>query len=492
MSIKMRLKLSYIAMLIIPFVLIIALNNIFISYIEGNTRDTIIGRTVKDKISFYNQVISSNNVFIKKVNKQILQNSDELLDTKYLQQLEKSIGLNHTGIVLRKNKSIIYSSDYIKKDLNTLLLPPFDSDTTTPSNNSWHNKTLIILGEQYFYFKDGSQGSIFYILDVGAFNKFIRKDTIILIICILFILTFTNGLLTYLISRSIIKPLKELENAANEIEQGNLDYKMNVCSKDEIGEVCKSFEKMRSRLRESLEIQQQYEKNRKELISNISHDLKTPITSIKGYIEGIRDGIADTPDKMNKYINTIYTKANYMDNLIDDLFLFSKLDLNRVLFDFQIVDIRNYIKDCVEEINFDLDKDIELTLNIPEDPIMVKVDVQKLNRVIMNIVGNSIKYKTLRKLKINITVKDKNAYTIIEIKDNGRGISEEGLPYIFDRFFRADTSRETTSGGSGLGLAIVKKIIEEHGGQIWAHSSLNEGTTIFFTLKKHTNRGDLA
>lgn len=487
MSIKLRLKLSYVAMLIIPFVLIIALNNIFISYIEGNTKDNILSRTVMDKFSFYNQVILSNKIFIKKVNRQVLQNSDKFLDHEYLQQLEKSIGLNYAGIVLRKNKAIVYSSDYIKKDLNALLLPPFDSDILESTNNDWHNKNLIILGQQNFYFKDGSQGSIFYILNVGTFNEFIRKDAVLVIICVLFILTFTNGLLTYLVSKSIIKPLKELENAANEIKHGNLDYKISACSKDEIGEVCGSFEEMRSRLKESLEIQQQYEENRKELISNISHDLKTPITSIKGYIEGIKDGIADTPDKMNKYINTIYTKANYMDNLIDDLFLFSKLDLNRVPFDFQIVDIRSYIKDYVEEINFDLDRDsIELTLNIPEKPIMVKVDVQKLNRVIMNIVGNSIKYKAIGMLKINIAVKDKNDYVVIEVKDNGKGISKEGLPYVFDRFFRADTSRETTSGGSGLGLAIVKKIIEEHEGQIWAESKLNEGTTIFFTLKKHT------
>lgn len=317
--------------------------------------------------------------------------------------------------------------------------------------------------------------------------EFVRENAALAIIYVLFILTFTNGILTYLVSKSIIKPLKQLEKAANEIKNGNLDYKISACSKDEIGDVCVAFEEMRTRLKESLAIQQQYEENRKELISNISHDLKTPITSIKGYIEGIRDGVADTHDKMNKYINTIYTKANYMDNLIDDLFLFSRLDLNRVPFDFQAVDIGSYIKNCAEEFNFDFDREnIELTSNIPEKPIMVKADLQKLKRVIMNIVDNSIKYKGIGRLKISISVQDKDDDAMIIVKDNGKGIPKEALPYVFDRFFRADASRETTRGGSGLGLAIVKRIIEEHGGRIWVESEINEGTAIFFTLKKHT------
>lgn len=485
MSIRKRLILSYAAMLIIPFILIITLNNIFISYIEGNTSDNIIGKTAFNKVELYNRVISANNKLMKKVNGQIIKDMDKLLEVEYIQELEKSAGLDYAGIVLRKDREIVYSSEHIKKDLKSVTLPPFDSDAELV-NNSRHHNSLIILGRQDFYFKDGSQGSLFYISNTWAFTNLTRKSAGLLIISTLIILALTNGILTYLVSRSIIKPLKQLENAANEIKQGNLDYNIAECTKDEIGKVCNSFEEMRFRLKDSLKIQQQYEENRKELISNISHDLKTPITSIKGYIEGIKDGVADTPDKMNKYINTIYTKADYMDGLIDDLFLFSKLDLKRVPFDFQALDIRNFIKDSVDEIKFDLDKDnIDMTYDIPDRPVIVKSDVQKLRRVIMNIVDNSIKYRDVQKLKINISVEDRGDFAAVEVKDNGRGISEDALPYIFDRFYRADTSRETSSGGSGLGLAIAKKIIEEHEGQIWAESQLNKGTSIFFTLKKH-------
>nr|WP_243277862.1 HAMP domain-containing sensor histidine kinase [Clostridium yunnanense] len=295
----------------------------------------------------------------------------------------------------------------------------------------------------------------------------------------------TNGIITYFVSKSIVKPLKELDRGAGEILKGNLNYKLNIDSTDEIGEVAETFEEMRLRLKKSLEIQNQYEENRKELIASISHDLKTPITSIKGYIEGIKDGVADTPDKMEKYVNTILTKANYMDSLINDLFLYSKLELNKEPFKFQTVDMNIYIQDCVEEINFDLDQSkVELIADVPEKPTLIDIDVQKVKRAIMNIVENSIKYKTDGKLIINIIVKSNNDLLTVEIRDNGKGIPKEALPYIFERFYRADTSRETVIGGSGLGLAIAKKIMDEHNGRIAVLSELGKGTSIFLSFKK--------
>jgi signal transduction histidine kinase len=234
-----------------------------------------------------------------------------------------------------------------------------------------------------------------------------------------------------------------------------------------------------------MNMQLQYEENRKELISNISHDLKTPITAIKGYVEGIKDGIADTPEKMDRYINTIYSKSCDMDNLINELFLFSKLDLKKVNFDFRSIDITAYLKDCIEELKFDLEKrKINLNYNHIKKNIDVIADAQKLKRVIMNIIENSIKYMNKDNGKIDIILSEEEAFTVIEVRDNGKGISNKALPFIFDRFYRGDSYRNTSNGGSGLGLAIAKQIIEEHGGQIWVQSEVNEGTSIFFTLKK--------
>jgi histidine kinase len=251
-----------------------------------------------------------------------------------------------------------------------------------------------------------------------------------------------------------------------------------------MGDLSFILEEMRVRLKDSLEVQRKYEENRKNLISNISHDLKTPIMSIKGYIEGIKDGIADTPEKMDKYINTIYEKSRHMEGLIDELFLFSKLDLQKVSFDFQHMDLIEFLKYSVEDLSFDLEKiEGKINLTYEEEKIFVKADLQKLKRVVLNIVGNSVKYKGDFPLTIDIFVKKEGVRIIVEIKDNGKGISKEHIPYIFDRFYRGDSSRNTSVGGSGLGLAICKQIIEKHGGNMWVESIKNKGTSIFFSLK---------
>ncbi|MNM43115.1 Sensor protein kinase WalK [compost metagenome] len=491
MSIKVRLRFSYIAMLVIPFILILALTHIYTSLLEGSTKYSIGAKGPVDKLDFYTQVVASTNRMMKFVNNQSIQNSDKFLDNDFLESLENNRQLEYTGLVIRKNEDIVYVSEEIKTNLDTSKLPKFNLEEVT-MEELYEEKKQITLGQQDFYFKDGSEGSVFYILDKSHLTQLFKRNISGLFIGICLILVSTHGILTYLVYKSIIKPLKELENAANEIKQGNLDYKINIDSKDEIAQVGNSFENMRIRLKESIELQQQYEDNRKELISNISHDLKTPITSIKGYVEGIKDGIADTPEKMNKYINTIHAKAKYMDILIDDLFLFSKLDINKLQFHYQRVDFTEFMKDCIEELSFDIAKNnIELTSHIPTSTIMVKADVQKLKRVILNIIENSMKYKDDKALKIDINIVEKHDEVIVEIKDNGKGIDKEILPNIFERFYRGDAARETIGGGSGLGLAIVKKIIEEHQGEIWAESELNKGTSIFFKLKKDRLGGEI-
>ena len=262
---------------------------------------------------------------------------------------------------------------------------------------------------------------------------------------------------------------------------------------DEIGEVCVAFEEMRLKLKGQIERNIQYEKESKELISNISHDLKTPMTAIKGYIEGIMDGVADTEEKRNRYIRTIYNKANDMDRLINELTFYSKIDTNRIPYTFNKINVREYFDDCVEEVGLDLEsKNIELSyFNSVENDVLVIADAEQLKRVINNIVGNSIKYMDKPKGYISIRVKDVGDFIQVEIEDNGRGISAKDLPYIFDRFYRTDTSRNSSKGGSGIGLSIVRKIIEDHGGKIWANSKLGCGTVMYFVLRKYQEVPDI-
>ncbi|MBK1811195.1 HAMP domain-containing histidine kinase [Clostridium sp. YIM B02505] len=480
MYIKRKLKLTYVTILITSFLLLICLSNLFIALTESNSKYDLSGKLGRGNFAFFTELVTENNKLLQKVNSEVLTNPDNFLDHDYLLQLENSSNMKYTGIVTLINNKIDYSSNFIRKDLSEDALTSFNSNS-----NDQFKKKIIILWKQDFTTSNKDKGSIYYIIDLENYKKLFKQNVLIVMVLVLIILMATNGIITYFVSKSIVKPLKELDRGAGEILKGNLNYKLNIDSTDEIGEVAETFEEMRLRLKKSLEIQNQYEENRKELIASISHDLKTPITSIKGYIEGIKDGVADTPDKMEKYVNTILTKANYMDSLINDLFLYSKLELNKEPFKFQTVDMNIYIQDCVEEINFDLDQSkVELIADVPEKPTLIDIDVQKVKRAIMNIVENSIKYKTDGKLIINIIVKSNNDLLTVEIRDNGKGIPKEALPYIFERFYRADTSRETVIGGSGLGLAIAKKIMDEHNGRIAVLSELGKGTSIFLSFKK--------
>ncbi len=250
-------------------------------------------------------------------------------------------------------------------------------------------------------------------------------------------------------------------------------------------EVVDSFEQMRKKLKSSLNNQIKYEENRRELISNISHDLRTPINAIKGYIEGIRDGVADSPEKIEKYMNTISLKEDALEHLIEELFLFSKLDLKKVQFDFKEINLVSFFKDCLEELNFDY-KDLHINYDFKDSgTAIVSADPSHLKRVISNIIDNADKYNDKDKKIINARIrkKDSNFYRL-EIEDNGRGISKENLPYIFDRLYRADLSRTTDKKGSGIGLSIAKQIIEGHNGKILAKSEPGKGTTIIIELKR--------
>ncbi len=305
-------------------------------------------------------------------------------------------------------------------------------------------------------------------------------------IAITLILILTNGLLTYFMSRSIIKPISKLSTAAKKISEGDLEYSVQSDKKDELGDLANTFEQMRLKLREADREQKQYEQNRQELIASISHDLKTPLTSIKGYVKGIQDGVANTPEKLDRYMDTIYRTANDMDGLIDELFLYSKLDLKRETFQFEQVDLYAFFADFIDELAFNLEKEqgtAALSAN-KENSYVVEADREKLRRVVMNIIQNSLKYMNQEQKEIQVNLTSESDRIVVEMKDNGNGIREEDIPYIFQSFYRTDTSRNSATGGSGLGLSIVKKIIQEHGGMVWAESEPGKGTSIYFTLKK--------
>ena len=308
-----------------------------------------------------------------------------------------------------------------------------------------------------------------------------------MLISVILIMAMTCSFLMAWIYRSILSPIETLKKATQNIRDGNLDFEVEIEDNDEIGELCADFEEMRLRLKESTEEKVSFDSQNKELISNISHDLKTPITAVKGYVEGLLDGVADTPEKQQKYLRTIYNKANDMDRLINELTFYCKIDTNRIPYTFNKIHISDYFEDCVDELSVELESSgVSLTyFNYLEEDAVVIADAEQLKRVINNIISNSLKYMDKPKGVINIRLRDVGDFIQIEIEDNGKGIAQKDLANIFERFYRTDASRNSSKGGSGIGLSIVKKIMEDHGGQVWATSKEGTGTTMYLALRKY-------
>ena len=309
-----------------------------------------------------------------------------------------------------------------------------------------------------------------------------------MIFAIVIILMFTGIMLSLWLYKGLISPINELNVAMKHIKNGDFEYRLEVVETGgEISDLYRNYEDMRLRLKENAEEKIQRERQNRELISNISHDLKTPITAIKGYSEGIIDGIADTPEKIDRYVKTIYNKANDTDKLINELTVYSGIDNNRIPYHFHKILVGEYFRDCIEEIGLDLEsRNFKLDyVNLVSPDTMIIADPEQLKRVINNIISNSVKYMDKPQGEINIRILDEVDSIRVEIEDNGKGISQKDLQNIFDRFYRTDASRNSGTGGSGIGLSIVKKIIQDHGGYIWATSKEGEGTCMHFVIRKY-------
>jgi signal transduction histidine kinase len=481
MSIKMRLLLSYIAMTFIPVVLFALITATLVSVFFKDMSGTRDGKAMPAFWESSNQ----RNELIAGVKFMAQADPDRFTDIEFLKKTDIQLNALQAGLVVVKNNRMTYSSSFVDSAglYNQLLGLQTDS-----SSHSWGPEinNRFTVNKYDITFSDQSTGTVYLLSDLKPFFENAKKFFPLLVLSLLVVIGLTNGILTFLVSRSIIKPLYALKHAAEEIKEGNLDHEVNLKRKDEIGQLGAAFEEMRSRLNKSIRLQLQYEENRKELISNISHDLKTPITGIKACVEGIQDGIADTELKRGNYMSMIAKKTEEMDRLIDELFLYSKLDLKQLPFYLEPMDLAAYLRDCAQELRLDLRMEgITITFSSESNrPILVMADRKNLHRIVMNIIDNSLKYMNKISKEIHIELIDGEEEATVKIEDNGTGIESAALPHIFDRFYREDPSRNTATGGSGLGLAIVKQIMEGHGGKVWAESSIGVGTSIYFTLQK--------
>jgi signal transduction histidine kinase len=290
------------------------------------------------------------------------------------------------------------------------------------------------------------------------------------------------SLFSRIISRSVLVPLDELNRATESIAKGDLDFVIKYKRNNELGRLCQAFETMRDKLKASIEERLASERQRKEMIGVISHDLRTPISSIKGYVEALQDGMARDEEQFQRYLKVIHDKTNRLDALIDDLFLYSQMELGNLKMNLELADSRVMLEDIMNSVSMDLENEtMEMVVKRPFPSVWVRADIKRINQVVDNILQNAVKYaENCGVIEVMATVDD--GYLEISISDNGIGIAREDLSHIFELFYRGEKSRSRHYGGTGLGLAICKNIVEQHGGKIWAESHIGEGTTISFTL----------
>ena len=490
MDIKRKLLFAFMIMIMFPCTMMAAVTVLIMNYqasvveevydIETNTLQVLISNPMQilNKLTrgTYNDLVT------------LAQNNpDVLLDTSYTKSINELLQTKYSFLLVRQGEDVVFCGsedmyEKIKRDI-----PSYGAYNTDVDGVLYvSGKDPYLLKQYVFLFSDRSEGSVFIITNVNTTIPQLKSTLIQGIISIFTILVITACVLLVWLYQGIAKPITVLKRATKEVKNGNLDFKLVGTPTDEIGELCQDFDEMREHLKEQIDVRIQYEQDLRELISNISHDLKTPLTAIQGYAEGLLDGVANTKEKQEKYLRTIYTKASDMATLVEELSYYTKIDANTIPYHFEQVELVTYFEEYLEGLSLDFEgKNCRLQFQSElKKGQQVWLDREQIKRVVNNVIGNALKYQDKEEGLIEIILHDAEGMVEVEIRDNGSGIEEEALPYIFERFYRADASRNSRKGGTGLGLAIVKKVVVEHGGTVWAHSKWKEGTQIYFTLKK--------
>lgn len=295
---------------------------------------------------------------------------------------------------------------------------------------------------------------------------------------IIFLITFAVGVLgfifIYILSKRVTKPLREINNAAKVIANGDFEKRISVKGYDEIAQIANSLNDMAESLNEQ-------EKRRREFISNISHDLRSPLTSMKGFVQALIDGTIP-PEKQEHYLRIVLDESERLAALANNMVNINSIDNKETNLNLSEFDINELIKKLI--FNFEnriISKKINLRVTFQDKIVFVKADYEKIQRVIYNLLDNAVKFTDVcGEIFIETEKKDKKVF--VHIRDNGRGLSEEDRKRVFDRFYKADVSRGKDKMGNGIGLSIVKEFILAHKEIITVNSELNKGCEFVFSL----------
>ncbi|MCI2062038.1 MAG: HAMP domain-containing histidine kinase [Eubacteriaceae bacterium] len=308
-------------------------------------------------------------------------------------------------------------------------------------------------------------------------DRYVVPFLFLALVIILLSIVVSDYVLTRWVNRNIMYPLRELRKNAEEVREGNFDEPILYSRDDEFGEVCRAFEDMKHHLKMSMNEHKNYEEYRRALISGISHDLRTPLTTIKGYVEGLTDGMADTEEKRRQYLEAIQLRTNDLERLVNDLSIYNKMENKSFRYDFEEIELNEFIGHYLKyHMSSKTEEKALVLFEACSGDVVIRGDRSQLQRVLDNIISNSIKYKQKERATVLIKTAVENDEAVWTVTDDGPGVPDYALELIFESFTRLDEARTKTGEGSGLGLAIVRTIIEDHGG--YAYAENREGLAI--------------
>lgn len=471
-TIKEKMILSNILMIIIPIISFSILLLLGLSIVDIGRWDTIesIYESNTNTYSAQNILLGYKELILKG-------NKDE---NKYLEKMSNELSSLGYHMTICKNSEYIYNSLTEDEENNIDKIVTEEVDNLLVENDG---ESIIFIS---FKNNSDSYDLIAYTNDNQVNNGGNVKISLITLVMILFVLMIliviiTNLVLSSWLTKTILNPLEKLKIGSREIKAGNLNYKIDYENKDEFGEVCEDFNKMQEKLKESDEARKEYEKKRKEIIRGVSHDLRTPLTAIKGYVEGLQDGIANTEEKKEKYYKVIETRVKDIENLIDTLASLEDIEKQNKK-SMELVDLDDYIKRIMNDYEEEFTKNKVKVRYQGKKNIQVMINREEFKRVFDNLIENTFKYCQNKKKEIYVKLKSDEKIVQIIYKDNGEGVKDEELKNIFAEFYRGDKARTNPENGSGLGLAIVKRIVENCNGTIEAQN--NDGLEFVITLPK--------
>ncbi len=495
MTLRKKILLSNIFMVIIPIIFTITIWGLYIFFNNGiwlksinwaSKQEDIVG-TKQNILYLFEAELSDDKWKSFMVENQNGKDNDLKLNQEKVQEIAQ------LGFHLRiDSEDMILFSNMDEKDLS--LLDNMKISETKVDGSLYWKKNFIVIKDNITINEKPCVVTAVYNkqhADVGVVNSMMPMYMVSYTVLILFSclavcsIAVVAFILAKWLNHSVVEPLEELKKSTNYIAMNKFDYKINYNRNDEFGDVCREFDNMRKVLQTAHEDRNRYEQERQELLRGISHDLRSPLTSIRGYTEGILEGVANNEQKREKYCEAILKRTSDMERLTENLSEFVHLDSREVILNKNSVNIIDYIQKCLKNYTLYMENNnVQVEYNSKIKQTYVSIDIFHMDRVFNNIIENTVKHRSTENsiIKINLAKTSDEKEIKIEFLDNNQGVKEDQITRIFESFYRGSQSRTKPENGSGLGLAVVKSIINQHGGRVEAFLDNGLGIRIYLPI----------